>query len=69
MNDLMQLCDDGEQLDKIIVRFRERVKAGQKFEDTLMHLERAANALAGKMNMVMDLTEAVVAGEVNANAT
>lgn len=67
IEDLMTLCNDGELLAGLLIRFRERVKRGMKFGDTLMHLERADNALAARMNLVADVMEVIVDREAKSS--
>ena len=61
--EILDLCDDGESLAKMIVRFRERVKRGMKFDDVLMHLERADKSLADRMNLVADFLDVEISNQ------
>ena len=63
MEEIESLCCDGEMLDGLVERFRERVGKGMKFGPTLTALEQAKAALDGRMNLAADVTEMIVTGE------
>lgn len=63
MSEIESLCDDGDLLEQLTRRFRERVAKGMVFGDVLAHLERALKVLDDKMSLRADVMGAVTQGE------
>ena len=49
-NEILALCDDGEMLDGLVNRFKERAKKNPSFEYVYQQIRQAKNALDRRMN-------------------